>query len=126
VGGTEEDTRYLNAVIYVETYTYLDLLRKRLRGLEYQMGRVRSGDTGAKTGAVTLDLDVLLFNNEVDRSLHEPLPHPDILTYAHACVPLADIAPELRHPVTGDTLETIAARFRDTPGLKQRDDVTIA
>jgi 2-amino-4-hydroxy-6-hydroxymethyldihydropteridine diphosphokinase len=126
VGGAETDPRYLNVVIYVETYTYLDLLRKRLRGLEYKMGRVRGTNEGEKPKAVTLDLDVLLFNNEVDRSVVEPLPHPDIMNYAHASIPLADLAPDMQHPVTGETLDTIAKRFRDTPGFKRREDVVIA
>lgn len=125
VGGSPDDPIYLNAVIYIETYTYLELLRKRLKGLERLMGRVRQETSEGLPQGVTLDLDILLFNNETDYSVITPLPHPDLTRYAHAAVPLADLAPDLRHPITGETLAVIAARFRDTPGLKRRDDVIL-
>jgi 7,8-dihydro-6-hydroxymethylpterin-pyrophosphokinase len=42
------------------------------------------------------------------------LPHADILKYAHAVVPLAELAPDLLHPETGQRLGEIASKFLAT------------
>jgi 2-amino-4-hydroxy-6-hydroxymethyldihydropteridine diphosphokinase len=123
VDGTPDEPHYLNAVIQLETYVFLDLLRKRLRMIEGRMGRVRVDRDGNKSKVVTLDMDVLLFNNETSRSMIEPLPHPDIVNYAYAALPLADLSPVKRHPITGETFTEIAARFRDAPTIKVRGDL---
>lgn len=122
-GGSAEEPHYLNIALYIETFVILEFMRRRLRQIETSMGRVRFDADGNKAKVVTLDLDILLFNEEISQSPVAPLPHPDILKYAHASIPLADIAPDLQHPVTGKTLKTIAAAFRETPGLKRRDDI---
>jgi 7,8-dihydro-6-hydroxymethylpterin-pyrophosphokinase len=41
-----------------------------------------------------------------------PLPDPDILTRGHLAVPLAELAPDFCHPITGEALGAIAARLR--------------
>jgi 2-amino-4-hydroxy-6-hydroxymethyldihydropteridine diphosphokinase len=79
-----------------------------LRRIEAELGRVRSADKNAPR---TIDLDLVLYEDLV---LEEPglrLPDPDLERYPHVAVPLADLAPELRHPVTGETLAAIAARL---------------
>jgi 2-amino-4-hydroxy-6-hydroxymethyldihydropteridine diphosphokinase len=118
VGGAEGDPSYWNMAVHVETYTILMLLYRKLRTIEHQLGRQRFDLEGERLKTVTVDLDILLFNNEVNRSVIEPLPHPD-LERAYAAVPLADIAPQLPHPVTGETISEIAARLREGAGLRQ-------
>lgn len=123
VGGSDDEPHYLNVALYIETFVILEFMRRRLRQIEAHTGRVRLDADGNKAKIVTLDLDILLFNAEISQSPVAPLPHPDILNYAHAIIPLADIAPDLEHPVTGKTLKTLAAAFQATPGLKRRDDI---
>jgi len=88
-----------------------------LRAVEAELGRVRTGDRNAPR---TLDLDLVLYGDLV---LEDPgqgliLPDPELLTRAHLALPAADVAGELRHPETGSTLEEIARRFRDAPGVR--------
>ena len=54
------------------------------------------------------------------------LPDPEILTRGHVAVPLADVAPRLRHPVVGRTLAEIASRWSEDRGLREihRDALT--
>ncbi len=60
------------------------------------------------------------------------LPDPDVLTCAHVALPLADLAPDLCHPVTGEPLSRIAAALAaavdiqvvDTPRLTPADRST--
>lgn len=119
VGGEPGDAPYWNVAIQVETYTILLLLRRNLRGLEHQLGRRRFDLEGERIKDVVIDLDILLYNNEVNRSVIEPLPHPDLLEQAYAAVPLADLAPHLPHPVTGEPIGEIAQRLRENTNLRR-------
>jgi 2-amino-4-hydroxy-6-hydroxymethyldihydropteridine diphosphokinase len=121
VGGGPDDAPYWNMAIQVESYTILLLLRRNLRGLEHQLGRRRFDLEGERIKAVTVDLDILLYNNEVNRSVIEPLPHPDLLEHAYAAVPLADLAPHVPHPVTGEPMGEIARRLREGANLRRID-----
>lgn len=86
-------------------------IRRRLAALEAQAGRDRSG---GKFSSRTLDLDLLLHGGRIDASLK--LPHPDIERYAFVLRPLADLAPDFRHPVSG---ATIAELWRDFSGTRE-------
>lgn len=81
-----------------------------LRDVEARLGRRRTRDASAPR---TIDLDISLFGDQAFES--EPLglwiPDPEIETHLHVAVPLADIAPERRHPVSGDSLGEIARRL---------------
>jgi len=121
VGGTLDDAPYWNMAIQVESYTILLLLRRNLRSLEHQLGRRRFDLEGERLKTVIVDLDILLYNNEVNRSVIEPLPHPDLLEHAYAAVPLADLAPHVPHPVTGEPMGEIAQRLREGVTLRRID-----
>lgn len=92
---------FLNAAVLLRTELDPDELKRRLRGIEASLGRVRPLPPDAPR---TIDIDVILAD---DRD-----PHPDLLRYAHVAVPLAEIAAGVRHPETGETIETIAARLQ--------------
>jgi 2-amino-4-hydroxy-6-hydroxymethyldihydropteridine diphosphokinase len=118
-GGSADDAPYWNMAVQVETYTILMLLRRKLRAIEHTLGRRRFDLEGERVKEVTVDLDILLYNNEVNRSVLEPLPHPDLLERAYASVPLADLAPKLTHPVTGELIQDIAARLRENTTIRR-------
>lgn len=81
-----------------------------LREIEGRLGRNRIEDRNAPR---SIDLDLSLFGDEVVEN--EPLglwiPDPEILTRIHIALPLAEIAPKRRHPLSGETLSTIAQRL---------------
>jgi len=104
--GTTQGPNFLNAAALVETdLTPAELKRQVLQAIEGELGRVRSGDKNAPR---TIDLDIALFSDQVLNVGPRHIPDPDILKYPHIAVPLADIAPQLRHPETGQTLQEIA------------------
>ena len=84
-----------------------------LAELETAAGRDRS--TG-KFSSRTLDLDLLLHGDTVAADLK--LPHPDITRYAFVLKPLANLAPDLRHPVTGAAIVELWATFSGSRQLK--------
>lgn len=90
---------FLNLVLSFCTDETPEAILKALAELEALFGRDR---TAGKFSSRTLDLDLLLYGDRVDATLK--LPHPDIERYAFVLKPLADLAPDLHHPVTGLTL----------------------
>jgi 2-amino-4-hydroxy-6-hydroxymethyldihydropteridine diphosphokinase len=77
-----------------------------LERLHVAAGRVRGPNRFAPR---TLDLDLLLYGDEVNEAVQ--VPRRDITDYSFVLGPLAEIAPELRHPVTGETMAALWGRF---------------
>lgn len=86
-----------------------------LRPLEAELGRRRGADKNAPR---TLDLDLVLFGGLIvdDAEAGLRLPDPDLLTRVYVAVPAAELAPEFRHPLTGETLAAIARRLEEGLG----------
>ncbi|HSC15159.1 MAG TPA: 2-amino-4-hydroxy-6-hydroxymethyldihydropteridine diphosphokinase [Gammaproteobacteria bacterium] len=95
---------YLNLVVAFETRLDADALREELRAIEALSGRTRED-----AAIVALDLDLLLYGWRVDAQRR--LPRPGLLTLPFVRVPLAELAPQLEHPVTGE-------RFAHQPTLR--------
>jgi 2-amino-4-hydroxy-6-hydroxymethyldihydropteridine diphosphokinase len=95
---------YSNLVVAFQTELPVDSLRDELRAIERVAGRTR-----ADAAVCELDLDLLLYGCRVDADRR--LPRPGVLTLPFVRVPLAELAPELKHPVTGE-------RFAHQPTLR--------
>jgi 2-amino-4-hydroxy-6-hydroxymethyldihydropteridine diphosphokinase len=106
VGFQGED--FINFVFGFHTQRGVHDTVGQLREVETLCGRPRNAP---KWAARAMDLDVLLYDDLV---LDEPqlkLPRPDLLVRAYMLGPLADIAPELRHPTQGRTIAQLWAAF---------------
>ena len=99
---------FLNMVVAFETTDTPEQTLAFLAELETRAGRDRSK---GKFSSRTLDLDLLLYGDGVDEALK--LPHPDIERYAFVLRPLAELAPNLRHPINGATMQELWTSFRD-------------
>jgi 2-amino-4-hydroxy-6-hydroxymethyldihydropteridine diphosphokinase len=93
VGGPAAD--YLNLVLALQTDRSVDAVRAELKAIEALAGRSR-GDKAI----VALDLDLLLYGSRVDALGR--LPRPGLLTTPFVLGPLAELAPELADPLTGE------------------------
>ncbi|MDJ0929305.1 MAG: 2-amino-4-hydroxy-6-hydroxymethyldihydropteridine diphosphokinase [Gammaproteobacteria bacterium] len=112
VGSAGED--FLNLVIGFRTSETPDQVVAVLEDLHRQAGRERAVDG---TASHTLDLDLLLHGDTV-RDDEIRLPRPDILKFAFVLAPLTDLAPDLRHPVTGQSMQELWNAFdRDSQPL---------
>ena len=102
VGGPPGQGPYLNGAAAVETSLAPRALLDVLLAIERQLGRVRA--SGERFGPRTLDLDLLLYGEQVIREEGLLLPHPRMHQRAFVLKPLAEIAPRARHPVLKRTV----------------------
>ncbi len=87
---------FLNLVAEVETTLFPMQLLRRVRKIEKQLGRQRLVPKGPRT----VDIDILLFGRFVINTPGLQVPHPRMQDRRFVLEPLAEIAPELRHPKT--------------------------
>ncbi|MCB0245362.1 MAG: 2-amino-4-hydroxy-6-hydroxymethyldihydropteridine diphosphokinase [Anaerolineae bacterium] len=121
--GNPDDPTFLNAALILETPLEPQALKETvLRAVEDRLGRQRTSDPNAPR---TFDVDISLFNDEIFDLGRRHIPDPEILLYAHIAVPLAEIAPNYRHPETGETLAAIARRVSLDTTMIRRDDVSL-
>lgn len=108
--GKEDQPLFWNASVLIETkLDAMSFKREVLGHLEEMLCRERTADPNAPR---TIDADITLFNEDVfDLDDTHHIPDPDLLKFPHVAVPTAEIAPDLKHPETGDTLKEIACRL---------------
>lgn len=116
--GFDSDDFY-NICVQVATGLNPENLLKSIHEIEQNLGRKRS-----KKGeyiARTLDIDVLLFDNEIIFSKELIVPHKDMLNRTFVMVPLAEIAPNLIHPIEHQRIQECALNCEDKSEIKQID-----
>jgi 2-amino-4-hydroxy-6-hydroxymethyldihydropteridine diphosphokinase len=113
--GETRQPRFLNAVAEIETELPAARLLWNLKLIEKRLGRVRTHRWGPRT----IDLDLLLYGDEV---LSEPgleVPHPEMLKRSFVLVPLVEIEPLRVHPVTGQSLHHHLSLLDQKPLVRQ-------
>lgn len=106
--GYVEQPDFINAVVEVKTYYSSFELLQILLGIEERMHRIRI----KKWGPRIIDLDLLLYADEVHNSDKLVLPHPEMHKRLFVLEPLLEIAPKLSHPIIGGALEDMRQLLR--------------
>lgn len=91
---------FVNLVAEGETELFPMQLLSRIARVERALGRVRTIPKGPRT----IDIDILFYARSVVHSAKLEIPHPRMADRRFVLVPLADLAPDLRHPVTRKTI----------------------
>ncbi|MBN1366441.1 MAG: 2-amino-4-hydroxy-6-hydroxymethyldihydropteridine diphosphokinase [Dehalococcoidales bacterium] len=94
--GNINQARFLNMVCEVTTSLPPAMLLATLKGIESKMGRLPVHPANSPR---IIDIDILLYGDEIIDTPDLKIPHPRLAERAFVLVPLAEIAPELVHPV---------------------------
>jgi 2-amino-4-hydroxy-6-hydroxymethyldihydropteridine diphosphokinase len=106
--GVKAQEWYINGAVGISTgLSPFDLIRKLL-DIEEDMGRVRT----MKWGPRIIDLDILLFGQDIINDNVLTVPHPVMHLRRFVMAPMADLAPDLMHPVLGKTMIEL---YREIP-----------
>ena len=100
---------FLNQVIEVETELFPLQLLRHARKVEHALGRQRTVDKGPRT----IDVDILFIGSKVISTPELTVPHPAAHERRFVLEPLAELAPELRHPVLHQPVREMLARVQD-------------
>jgi 2-amino-4-hydroxy-6-hydroxymethyldihydropteridine diphosphokinase len=105
---------FLNCVVEAETSLAPRQLLDELQALERKLGSRKVVPSGPRV----IDLDILFYENA---AIHEPgmeIPHPRLAERRFVLIPLVELAPELRHPVSGQTAAELLAATRDRSAVR--------
>ena len=106
--GNPEQPRFLNMVCQVYTRLAPHELLLLAKGIECKLGRV----PGKPNAPRPIDIDILLYGQQVIKTPDLVIPHPRLTRRAFVLIPLAEIAPELVHPVNKKAIKELLKELK--------------
>ena len=116
--GFTDQPDFYNQALEIQTELHPKRLMQTLLTIEGQMGRKRE----IKFGPRIIDIDILLFNDEIIQQPHLAIPHPRLHERKFALTPLAEIAPNIIHPVLNKTIQQLLSESTDTLDVHKIED----
>ena len=108
VGDTNQP-RFLNQVCQVSTGLGSMALLTLVKGIESKLGRLPHTSNGPRP----IDIDILFYGDQVIETLKLVIPHPRLTQRAFVLIPMAEIAPDLVHPVNGKTIKELMRELQE-------------
>jgi 2-amino-4-hydroxy-6-hydroxymethyldihydropteridine diphosphokinase len=106
--GLRDQRWFLNLAAEFETELFPRQLLHRIQRIEKQLGRKRIVVNGPRT----IDIDILLYGSFVVKTDELEIPHPRYRERRFTLAPLAELQPDLRDPVTGQSMSELLTALR--------------
>lgn len=116
--GNINQPRFLNLVCQVYTSLSPPGLLALAKGIELRLGRA----PGSSNAPRPIDIDILFYGDQVVATPNLSIPHPRLAERAFVLIPLAEIAPDLIHPVSGRTIRELLQGITGTQGVLRWGD----
>ena len=107
--GKTDQPSFLNQALEIQTALTAPQLLKKILDIEKLTGRIRK----EKYGQRIIDIDILLFNDEIHNDPLLKIPHPELQNRRFVLEPLTEIAPQIIHPVLKKTIIDLLAICTD-------------
>lgn len=116
--GFRDQGWFLNCAVEVETSLSPEELLRILLEIEQRMGRRRSKEA-VPMGPRIIDLDIILFGDQIVQSEALSIPHPRMVDRNFVLIPLDEIAPQARHPGLKKTIHELLRETTDRSAAKR-------
>lgn len=114
--GYTDQPAFMNQALWIQTELSPEALMQSLLNIEARMGRIRT----VKLGPRVIDLDILQIDQVVMETPALQIPHPAMTLRRFALAPLAEIAPELLHPIKQATASELLIACTDNSDVQKK------